>query len=225
MFGEMTARRAVSPSLLALVVGLQICACGGTPPPPKNGILENDLGAWKYRRSQQLLDVEVWVPKNNAVAFTASYVFREAEKRGRVEDRDVVNAFVTRYDTDAGVQRALVKFARRLAQESGYAVEDDKVGGARVILVTGHGEKWAMWAATKHVVKIGGQGIDDVPSSLVGDYAKRYPSRLKAGLLEGPLPPGDDGTPSKDGEDEAYDPNNPQPDWEEYDTEEEKKKK
>jgi hypothetical protein len=217
MFGGMTGRRAIA----AIALGVLLGACGGTPPPPKKGILENDLGAWKYRRSQQLLDVEVWVPKNQAVAFTASYVFREAEKRGRVEDRDVMNAFVTRYESDAGIQRALVKFARRLAQESGYSVEDEKLGGARVILVSGHGEKWAMWAATKHVVKIGGPGIDDVPSSLVGDYAKRYPSRLKAGILEGPLPPGDDGDPARDGQDEEdgeYDPDNPQPDWDRYDT-------
>ncbi|HUH05492.1 MAG TPA: hypothetical protein VML75_26030 [Kofleriaceae bacterium] len=222
----MTACRAISWTLLACAIGLQIGACGGTPPPPKNGILENDLGAWTYRRSQQLLDVEVWVPKNHAVAYTASYVYREAEKRGRVEDRDVVNAFVTRYESDVGVQRALVKFARRLAQESGYSVEDDKVGGARVILVSGHGEKWAMWAATRHVVKIGGPGIDDVPSSLVGDYAKRYPSRLAAGLLEGPLPPGDDRQPRPGtDEEDGYDSDNPRPNWDEYDTEKDKKKK
>jgi hypothetical protein len=200
----------VSCALAALLV-----ACGGTPPPPPNGILERDLGAWKYRRSQQLLDVEVWVPKNKAVAFTASYVFREALKRGQVDDRDVVNAFVTRYQRDAGILRSLVKFARRLAQESGYAVNEDKIGGARVILVSGHGETWALWAATKHVVKVGGPGIDEVPSSVVEDYAERYPSRLKPGLLEGPLPPGDDAP--ADGEEE-YDPDNPTPDWDRYDS-------
>lgn len=203
----------VSCTLAALLV-----ACGGTPPPPPNGILERDLGAWKYRRSQQLLDVEVWVPKNKAVAFTASYVFREALKRGQVDDRDVINAFVTRYQRDAGILRSLVKFARRLAQESGYAVNEDKIGGARVILVSGHGETWAFWAANKHVVKVGGPGIDEVPSSVVEDYAERYPSRLKPGLLEGPLPPGDDAP--ADGDDERYDPDNPTPDWDRYDSDE-----
>lgn len=209
---------AMSRAIVWALVAAFLAACGGTPPPPKQGVLDRDLGSWKYRRSQRLLDVEVWVPKNKAVAFTASYVYSEALKRGRVEDRDVVNAFVTRYETNSGVKRALVKFARRLAQESGYAVDEDKLGGARVFMVAGHGEKWALWAADEHVIKIGGSAIDRVPESLVEDYAERYPSRLESGLLEGPLPPGDDGPSDEDkDEDEPYDPDNPSPDWDRYD--------
>lgn len=215
---------------IALIPAI-LAACGGTPPPPAKGILDRDLGSWKYRRSQRLLDVEVWVPKNKAVAFTASYVFGEALKRGRVEDRDVVNAFVTRYQKDVGIERAVVKFARRLAQEEGYTVEEHKLGGARVFLIDGHGEKWAIWASKGHVVKIGGPGIDKVPKSLVADYAKRYPSRLQSGMLEGPLPPGVDADEDKgDDEDQPYDPSNPTPEWDKYDSDKtgktiEKKKK
>ncbi len=160
------------------------------------------------------------MPENKAVAFTASYVFSQALKRGRVEDRDVVNAFVTRYQKDIGIARAVVKFARRLAQEEGYTVEEHKLGGARVFVIDGHGEKWAIWAAKGHVVKIGGPGIDKVPGSVVSDYAKRYPSRLRSGMLEGPLPPGDDG-PKKTGDDDddqPYDPDNPTPQWDKYDS-------
>src|SRR5438132_6680562 len=73
-------------------------ACGGHPPVPARGVVESDLGAWKFRRFQPVLDVEVWVDGNQAEAFTASYVAEEAEKRGHVEDKDVVSVFVTRYD-------------------------------------------------------------------------------------------------------------------------------
>ena len=48
--------------------------------------------------------------------------------------QDVANAFVTEYAHEDGVERALVKFARRLSQESGYVVEESKIGGQRVRL-------------------------------------------------------------------------------------------
>jgi len=43
--------------------------------------------------------------------------------------------FVTRYATTDGVIRATVKFARRLAQEGGYQVEEDKIAGARTLTI------------------------------------------------------------------------------------------
>jgi hypothetical protein len=179
--------------------------------------MEDDVGSWKFRRYQQVLDIEVWVYENEAVAYTASYVRGSAEKRGRLEEGDVVNAFVTRYDSDDGVLRSVVKFARRLAQEQGYVVEEKGIGGVRVIHISGHGEKWALWSSKRHVVKIGGRDVDDVPGDLVKSYAKRYPSRIAGGILEGPLPPGKDKPIETD---EPYDSDSPRPDWDNYDPDE-----
>ncbi len=187
--------------------------------------MEGDLGSWKFRRFQPVLDVEVWVADNQAEAFTASYVREEAERRGRIEDRDVVSVFVTRYELDRGVLRETVKLARRLAQESGYSVEEGKVSGVRAVTIIGHGEAWVMWAAGKHVVKVGGRGRDDVPASMVESYGDRYPSVMPGSVLEGPLPPGADASDSRDKPDQGqkkepkvpYDPENPRPDWEGYD--------
>jgi len=203
--------------LVALLVTL--VACGGNPPIPKRGVVEGDLGSWKFRRFQPVLDVEVWVENNKAEAYTASYVAEDAEKRGHVEDKDVVNVFVTRYEKDDGVTRATVKYVRRLAAEGGYQVEEDKIKGTRALRLSGHGETWVMWPAKKHVVKVGGRGRDSVPDGLVASYADRYPSVLPGGSLEGPLPPGPDDKPA---EKEEYDPNAPRPDLDKYDP---KKKK
>jgi hypothetical protein len=199
---------------LGFVVG-----CGGRPPIPKRGVVEGDLGEWKFRRIQLVGDVEVWVEGNTAEGFTASYVREEAEKRGRIEDKDLVNVFVTRFTVDKGVLREMVKFARRLAQDSGYTVEEGKVGGVRAVTIIGANEAWVMWASKMHVIKVGGQNRQDVPDGMVESYGDRYPSVLPNGVLEGPLP-GEEGPEieKKPGDEEPpYDPNNPRPDWDKYD--------
>jgi hypothetical protein len=180
-------------------------------------VVEADLGGWKFRRFQPVLDVEVWVEDNKAEAFTASYIADAAEKRGHIDDKDVVNVFVTRYEKDDGVLRETVKLARRLAAEQGYQVEENKVGGARALTINGHGESWVMWAAKKHVVKVGGRGRETVPDSMVSSYADRYPSVLPKNVLEGALPAGPEEKPKKGDEKEKYDSNNPKPDLEKYD--------
>jgi hypothetical protein len=195
-----------------------LIACGGKPPIPKRGVVEGDLGSWKFRRFQPVLDVEVWVENNKAEAYTASYVADEAEKKGHVEDKDVVNVFVTRYEKDDGVLRETVKLVRRLAAEGGYQVDEGKVGGARALTIQGHGEAWVMWASTKHVVKVGGRGRESVPDGVVSSYAKRYPSRIPGGALEGPLPAGPDNQGLRPGEEEEYDSNNPKADVNKIDT-------
>lgn len=193
-----------------------LTACGGKPPIPKRGVVEGDLGAWKFRRFQPVLDVEVWVENNKAEAYTASYVADQAEKTGHVEDKDVVTVFVTRYERDDGVLRETVKLVRRLAAEGGYQVDEDKIAGARALTINGHGESWVMWAAKQHVVKVGGRGRDNVPSAMVESYADRYPSVLPGGVLEGPLPPGPDNSVEKEDKPE-YDEKNPRPDLDKYD--------
>jgi hypothetical protein len=195
---------------------LALCACGGKPPIPKRGVVEGDLGAWKFRRFQPVLDVEVWVEGNQAQAYTASYVTDEAEKTGRVEDKDVVNVFVTRYEKADGVLRETVKLVRRLAAEGGYQVDENKIGGVRALTINGHGEAWVMWAAKQHVVKVGGRGRETVPDAVVKSYGDRYPSQIPGGALEGPLPAGPD-NPMKQEQQPEYDPNNPRPDLEKYD--------
>ncbi len=199
-----------------LPAAVMFAACGGHPPPPKRGVVEADLGAWKFRRFQPVLDIEVMIENNKGEGYTASYVADAAEKRGHVEDKDVVNVFVTRYDNDDGIVRATVKLARRLAAEQGYAVDEQKIAGARTLLISGRGESWVMWPSKKHVVKIGGRGRDDVPKAMVASYADRYPSDLPGGALEGPLPPGPDDKPKTETK-EPYDPKNPKPDLDKYD--------
>jgi hypothetical protein len=199
--------------LVAVVIS---AACGGHPPQPKRGVVEADMGSWKFRRFQPVLDVEVMIEGNKGEGFTASYVADSAEKRGHIEDKDVVNVFVTRYDRDDGVVRATVKLARRLAAEQGYQVEEEKIAGARTLRINGRGEQWVMWPAKKHVVKIGGRNRDDVPKGVISSYVERYPSDLPGGVLEGPLPAGPDDA-AKPIEKEKYDPNAPKPDLDKYD--------
>jgi len=200
--------------LIALVI--IVGACGGHPPIPKRGVVEGDLGSWKFRRFQPVLDIEVWVDGNKGEAFTASYVTESAEKRGKIDEKDIVNVFVTRYEKDDGIVRETVKLARRLAAENGYQVDEGKIAGARALTITGNGESWVMWPAKRHVVKVGGRGRDSVPKAMVESYADRYPSRLPGGSLEGPLPPGPEAPPKTDPK-EAYDPNNPKPDLDKVD--------
>jgi hypothetical protein len=200
--------------VLACVVAA--IACGGKPSIPKRGVVEGDLDGWKFRRFQPVLDVEVWIEKNPAEAYTASYVSEQAEKTGRVGNDDVVSVFVTRYERDDGVLRQTVKLARRLAAEGGYQVDESKIRGTRALSIQGHGEAWVMWAAPRHVIKVGGRGRESVPEAMVASYARRYPSVIPGGVLEGPLPPGPDNTVEQEHK-PAYDANNPRPDLDGYD--------
>ncbi|HWU86653.1 MAG TPA: hypothetical protein VN253_05240 [Kofleriaceae bacterium] len=194
-----------------------VAACGGKPPLPPRGVVEHDLGSWKFRRFQgPLLDIEVWVEGNRGEAFSASYITADSEKTAKVRDDDIVNVSVTRYERDDGVTRATVKLARRLAAENGYQVEEGKIAGTRALTIKGAGEAWVMWPAKAHVVKVGGRGRDSVPKAVVERYASRYPSKLPGGALEGPLPPGPDELP-KTLPKEEYDPKNPKANLDNYD--------
>ena len=200
-----------------LVIGLG-AACGGSAPIPKRGVVEGDLGSWKFRRFQgPLLDVEVWIEGNKGVAHSASYITAESEKRGQITDKDLVNVTVTKYEKDDGIIRETVKFARRLASEKGYQVEEEKVEGVRLLQIKGPGEAWVMWPSRGYVVKIGGQGRTNVPEGLIEDYGDRFSSRLPGGSLEGPLPAGPEELPKKGNEKEPYDPKNPRPNLDNYD--------
>jgi hypothetical protein len=164
-----------------------------------------------------MADVEVWVEGNKAEMYSASYITDDAEKRGRIDDKDLVNVIVTRYEKPDGVVRATVKLVRRLAQENHYRVDEDKIKGARALTIHGTGETWVMWSSSKYVVKVGGRGRIDVPENVIASYADRYPSDLPGGALEGPLPAGPDSGPKKSEPKPAYDPKNPTPDFDKYD--------
>lgn len=202
--------RAALAAVLALALG---AGCGGPGKPPVRGVLERDVEGWGFRRYQELLDVEVWVPGSRGVVHTASYARRAAEKGGRLGAGDVVSAVVTRYDKPVGVERALVKFVRRLAQDAAYKVEERSIEGVRLFALSGGGEAWVIWAARGHVVKLGGPSIEAVPDDLIEAYGERYPSRLESGALDGPLPPGPDAPAPKKPEPEPFDADDPKPDW------------
>ena len=176
---------------MALSILLAV-ACGGRLPPPKRRVIESDIEGWTFARYQKSVDVEVYVPENTGVAHAASYRLEEAARRGVITDADVVNAIVTEYERRDGVEVAVIRFARRLAQESGYTVDESKVGGQRVFRVGGHGEAWAFWSSGRYVVKIGGRGRERIPGEVIEEYGRRYPSAVKRGALDEPLPEEDE---------------------------------
>lgn len=206
--------RLVSVVAIAL---LTFAACGGRPPVPKRLVVESDVGSWKFRRFQgPLLDIEVWVDGNKGEAYSASYITESSEKRGKIEEQDLVNVTVTRYERTDGVVRETVKLVRRLAAEKGYQVNEKKIEGVRALAIAGPNENWVMWPSGNYVVKVGGQGRTNVPASVVESYGERYPSQLPGGSLEGPLPAGPEEKPKTEAKD-PYDPDNPKPDIDKYD--------
>lgn len=200
-----------------LLIAVIVAACGGKPPVPKRLVVEGDVGSWKFRRFQgPLLDIEVWVDGNKGEAYSASYITETSEKTGRIADKDLVNVTVTKYEKPDGVVRETVKLVRRLAAEKGYQVDEKKLKGVRTLRITGPSETWVMWPSGKYVVKVGGQGRENVPEGVVSSYGDRYPSQLPGGSLEGPLPAGPEEKPKTEPKD-PYDPKNPKPDMEKYD--------
>ena len=101
------------------------------PPVPKRGVVEADLGSWKFRRFQgPLLDVEVWIDGQQGRGATARATSRARPRSAaRIEDKDLVNVTVTRYEKPDGVVRETVKLVRRLAQEKGYQVDEKQDRG------------------------------------------------------------------------------------------------
>jgi hypothetical protein len=200
-----------------LLLAVILMACGGRPPVPKRLVVEGDVGSWKFRRFQgPLLDIEVWVDGNKGEAYSASYITASSEKVGHINDKDLVNVTVTKYERRDGVVRETVRLVRRLAAEKGYQVNEKKTKGVRALSITGPNETWMMWPSGNYVVKVGGQGRESVPDSVVASYGNRYPSQLPGGSLEGPLPPGPEDKPKKEPKD-PYDPKNPKPDMDKYD--------
>lgn len=165
-------------------IGLLACAalaasgCGSADPPAR-AVIENDVGEWEFRRYQRVLDVEVWIPENPAIAHAASYVDGAAARSGSVEPADVVSAVVAGYARSEGVREGVAAFARRQAGASGYEVEAVGAAGNLAVRFRGAGEAWVLWPSSSHVVKIGGRERANVPTEVVEAYARHYPSSLR----------------------------------------------
>lgn len=173
------------------LVGVCVCAgvaaalaCGGRLAIPERRVIEGDIDGWRYRRYQKVVDVEVEVAGNSGRGHIASYAREHALAAGRLAEGDVVSAFVTEYQKRDGVRPALVGFARRLAQDSGYRVEERHVGGQRVIEVSRPGESWAFWTSGAYLIKVGGPGVAAAPPAVVEAYGRHYPSELPREALE-----------------------------------------
>ena len=154
-------------SLFSLAL-LLLLACG--PKLPPRYVLEKDFDLYKFRRYQQVLDVEIPIAGNDAVGYTATYV------RGGKKIR-VAPVFVTVYQKGAGLTESVRQSLRGM---QGYTFEVAKEGGAYVYRMRGEsGDSWLLWVSGRHVIKLGvPHGEKDVPGELLEPYLDRYPSDL-----------------------------------------------
>jgi hypothetical protein len=152
---------------LSLLTAL-ITACG--PKLPPRYVLERDLGSYKFRRYQQVLDVELPIAGNEAVGHTATYV------RGGHTIR-VAPVFVTVYQKGAGLTESVRQSLRGM---QGYTFDISRLGGAHVYRMRGEGgDSWLVWVSGKQLVKLGApEGEKEVPEELLESYLDQYPSDL-----------------------------------------------
>ncbi len=145
-----------------------LTACG--PKLPPRYVLEKDLGNYKFRRYQQVLDVELPIDGNEAVGHTATYV------RGGQTIR-VAPVFVTAYEKGAGLTESVRQSLRGM---QAYAFDISKQSGAYVYRMRGEsGDSWLIWVSGKQLVKLGApEGEKEVPEELLESYLDQYPSDL-----------------------------------------------
>jgi len=144
-------------------------ACG--PKLPARFVIERDLDdGYRYRRYQQVLDVELPIEGNAAVAHTATYV------RGGATVR-VAPVVLTRYEHAAGLTESV---RQRLRSMDGYTLELVKIAGDHVWRMRGAaGDLWVLWVSDQYLAKVGApEGESEVPSALVEAYLDLYPSDL-----------------------------------------------
>jgi hypothetical protein len=177
---------------------LLLAACG--PKHPPRYVLEHDVDGYRYRRYQQVLDVEFPFEGNPAVGHTATYV------RGGAQVR-VAPVVVTQYEQPAALTDSV---RQRLRAMDGYTLDVVKEAGDYVWRMRGGaGDQWLLWVSDRYLVKLGapeGEG-EVVPHELAEAYLDLYPSDLDD---KGKAKPGrssagagvgaDAGTPSAGGE-------------------------
>lgn len=149
---------------------MSLWACG--PKLPPRYVIESDLDGYRYRRYQQVLDVELPIEGNTAVAHTATYV------RGGESVR-VAPVVLTTYERAGG----LTETARqRLRSMDGYSLEVVELSGDHVWRMRGAaGDLWVLWVSDRYLAKVGApDGETEVPGELVEAYLDLYPSDLDA---------------------------------------------
>lgn len=157
---------------LPFILTLLALSSGCGPKPPPRYVLEHDIGSYKLRRYQQVLDVEISIPSNAAVGHTATYV-----RPGK--QLQVVPVFVTVYEKPAG----LVEDVRlRLRKMQSYTFDITQRSGANLFLMRGEGQdgdSWLLWVSGARLIKLGAPaGQSEVPKELLDAYLDQYPSDL-----------------------------------------------
>jgi hypothetical protein len=147
-----------------------VCLFGCTKGPPPRSVLERDIDGYRFRRYQQVLDVELPIPENPAVGHAATYVSSGSPVR-------VYPVLVTQYTQPSGLVDALRQSLRGM---EGYTFEVVEMAGAHVWQVQGgSGDRWWLWVHDAHLVKVGAaEGTDTLPEPLVRAYLAVYPSDL-----------------------------------------------
>jgi hypothetical protein len=149
---------------------LFLAACAPRLPP--RYVIERDLESYKFRRYQQVLDVELPIEGNEAVGHTATYV------RGGKSVR-VVPVFITVYQRGAGLAETL---RQRLRNMQGYSFDIVKAHGDHVFRMRGESkDSWLLWLSGRALVKLGApDGESETPDELLEAYLEKYPSDLDA---------------------------------------------
>lgn len=153
----------------ALALGLLLAAgCGASLPP--RYVVEHDLGDFRYRRYQKVLDVEFPIAGNDAMGHTASYV-----RRDHGDDVVFATAFVTVYERPASL---VSEVRERLTDLGTYRVSVGELDGENVWWLDGGTDRWAVWVSGKHVVKLGAPRGEEIPEEIAEAYVAHYPSDL-----------------------------------------------
>ena len=157
------------PALLLLA--LWGPGCGASV--PARFVVERDLDDdYLYRRYQKVLDVEVPVPGNPSEGHTAVY-----ERGPEVEGPPLAVAFVARYEKARGLAMEL---ARAVARLEGYETRVEDAGGGNAWVLAGEqGDRWAMWASGRYIVKVGTPDGRALPEPVCERYMDIYPSELE----------------------------------------------
>lgn len=159
----------VSRWLLA-TVGLSLVTMGCGASLPTRYVLERDIGDYRYRRYQRVLDVEVPVQGNDATGHTATYLHS-----ARGHGVSVTTAFVTVYHRATALAAELSDALHTLGT---YDVAITEVSGDYVWKVEGGEERWLVWVSGQYMVKLGAPHGGEVPEDVADTYLDLYPSDL-----------------------------------------------
>ncbi len=155
---------------VGLVVGIFLLIGGCAASLPSRYVVEDDLGAWSYRRYQRILDIEFPLPGTSAEGHTATYIRR---RKGTIP---VATAFVTLYKNPASLAAHVRDRVQSLVT---YDAKIKRMRGQNVWWLDGGDQKWAMWISGPFLVKLGApRGADELPDVLLATYLARYSSDL-----------------------------------------------